>query len=201
MNVPDHLAAALDAVDAAVHDNEHTQRPDWALDKTVRTVQVGNGRGVLDIRAGACRYCLADQAVGFGLEDAFETYLHTPPFPPRKPITEADVDAELEHRRARAEAEYEASMYDAYLSLDEYEAMGHANRAVYDLIANECGGHHANTPGLIDRIVEAVVRGRVEDAVTDVTRAETAEREHLRAVNPITGAFDVPLFTVEGDTP
>lgn len=175
MNVPDHLAAALAAVDAAVHDNEHTQRPDWALDQTVRTVQLGNGRGVLDIRAGACRYCLADQAVGFGLEAALETYLNTPaPAPPPRPTPE-----QLEARR-RAEAEHEASMYDAYISLAEYETMGHANRAVYDLIANECGAHHANHPGLIDRIVEAVVRGRVEDAITDVTRAEAAEREALR---------------------
>jgi hypothetical protein len=192
MNVPDHLASALAAVDEAVHANEHTQRPDWALDKSVRTVQIGNGAGVLDIHSGACRYCLADQAHTFGLTRALEDYLNTPaPPPPPRPTPE-----QLEARR-RAEAEHEATMHDPYLSIEEYQAMSHTQRAVYDLIDNECGGHHANTPGLIDRLIAAVVRGRIEDAITDVTRADAAEREALRE-GPI---VDIPLFTVEGESP
>lgn len=191
MNVPDHLANALAAVDAAVHDNEHTQRPDWCLDGAVPTTQMTTERGNLRINRESCRYCLADQAAALGLGAALDAYLNTPvPPPPPRPTPE-----QLEAQR-RADAEHEASMYDAYLSLAEYEAMGHAERAVYDLIANECGGHHANTPGLIERIVKAVVIGVVQD-VTGVRHVEIAEREALLEA-PI---VDIPLFTVEGDTP
>lgn len=198
MNVPEpeHVREARRLVDEATHATEHITRTDWCLDGAVPATQMTTERGNLRIGRESCRYCLADQAAALGLGPALEAYLNTPAPPPRQPITEADVDLELQ-RRAVAAAEYAATMHDAYLSLAEYESMSHSQRAVYDLIADECGAHHANTPGLIDRIVAAVVRGRIEDAITDVRRAEDAEREALREGTIV----DIPLFTVEGDTP
>lgn len=192
MNEPEHVTAARALVDEATHATEHLARPDWCLDGAVPATQMTTERGNLRIMAESCRYCLADQAAALGLGAALDAYLNTPaPPPPPGPTPE-----QLEAIR-REQAEYEASMYDAYLSLAEYESMSHSQRAVYDLIADECGGHHANTPGLIDRIVAAVVRGRIEDSITDVRRAEDTEREALRE-GPI---VDIPLFTVEGETP
>lgn len=188
MNVPDHLANALAAVDAAVHDNEHTQRPDWCLDGAVPATQMTTERGTLRINRESCRYCLADQAAVLGLGAALDAYLNTPaPPPPPRPTPE-----QLEAQR-RADAEYEASMYDAYLSIDEYEAMGPAERAVYDIVYRECGGHHANPPDIIHALVAAVRRA---DAETSRGAEAPEQPGEFAPLIP-----DTPLFIVEGETP
>jgi hypothetical protein len=182
---PEHVTKARALVDEATHATEHITRPDWCLDGAVPATQMTTDRGTLRITRESCRYCLADQAAALGVGLALEAYLNTlAPQPPLRLIAE-----ELEARR-RADAEHEATMHDAYLTIEEYESMSHAERAVYDLIDNECGGHHANIPGLVQRLVAAVVRGNIEDAITDVYRAEAGD-----------GIVDVPLFTVEGEAP
>lgn len=172
-------------IDQALHDNEHTDRPDWRLDGAVPPTVMSTEHGSLVVRPDSCRYCLAHQAGVIGLGPALEAYLNTPaPPPPPRPTPE-----QLEARR-RAEAEHAATMHDAYLSIDEYEGMGPAERAVYDLIDDECGGHHANTPGLIDRLVAAVRRADQENSRSAEAPERPAEAEPLP---------DVPLFTVEGE--
>lgn len=190
MNIHEPEMSLIAEIDQALHDNEHTDQPDWCLDGAVPPTVMSTEHGSLTVHHDSCRYCLAHQAGIIGLGPALEAYLNTPaPPPPPRPTPE-----QLEARR-RAEAAHEATMHDPYLSIEEYQAMSHTQRAVYDLIDDECGGHYANRPGLIDRLIAAVVRGRIEDAITDVTRAEAAEREALRK-GPI---VDIPLFTVDDE--
>lgn len=179
------LAARLEAVHAA----EHTQRPDIRIAGFIANTTMSNDLGSLIIGADSCRYCLAEQAAAFGLTDALEAYLGTAA-PPRPPAPSEAERAAAREAAARAAAEHEATMHDAYLSIDEYAAMAPANRAVYDLIDNECGGHHANIPGLIDRVVAAVRAADIETS-----------RGAMAPERPDDGIVDIPLFAVEGDTP
>lgn len=175
-------------IDQAVHDNEHTDRPDWCLDGAVPPTVMSTEHGSLAVHHDSCRYCLTDQAAAIGLGAALTAYLTTPvPPPPPRPTPE-----QLEARR-RADAEREATMHDAYLTIEEYEAMGATERAVYDLIDRECGGHHANRPGLIDDLVAAV---RLADQESNRGAMAPEQPGEFAPLIP-----DTPLFTIEGEAP
>lgn len=184
MNEPEMSLIA--EIDQAVHDNEHTDRPDWCLDGAVPPTVMSTEHGSLAVHHDSCRYCLTDQAAAIGLGAALAAYLTTPVPPPSPRPTPEQLEA-----RRRADAEHAATMHDAYLTIDEYEAMGATERAVYDLIDDECGGHHANTPGLIDRLVAAV---RLADQESNRGATVPERPGEFAPLIP-----DTPLFTIEGE--
>lgn len=197
MNEPEHVTKARALVDEATHATEHLARPDWCLDGAVQTTQMTTERGNLRIMRESCRYCLADQADALGLGAALEVYLNTPAPPPRQPITEADVDAELERRRARAEheaaliAEQEADEAAYLATLDP------AAREVYDVLDREVFRYHYYDDDvkatLVTELAAAVRRGDAESN----RGAMVPERPDEAA--PLIP--DIPLFVVEGDAP
>lgn len=188
------VKAARALVVEATHAAEHLDRPDWCLDGAVKPVEMSTGRGVLRINAESCRYCLADQAATLGLSSALEAYLNTPP-PPRQPITEADVDEELERRRARAA--YDAALVAKY-DADEaayLATLDPASREVYDVLDREVFRYHYYDDDvkaqLVTALAAAVRRGDLE-----TTRGAHAP-EQPGEFPPLP---DVPLFTIEPES-
>lgn len=201
---PEHVREARRLVDEATHATEHVTRPDWCLDGAVQTTQMTTERGNLRINRESCRYCLADQAAYLGLSAALEAYLNTPAPPPRKPITEADVDAELERRRTRAE--HEAALI-AEQDADEaayLATLDPAAREVYDVLDREVFRYHYYDDDvkatLVTELAAAVRRGDLE-----TTRgAHTPEQprrfdDDPRAAEHEGSIADIPLFTIEGE--
>lgn len=189
MNEPEMSLIA--EIDQAVHDNEHTDRPDWCLDGAVPPTVMSTQHGAIAVHYDSCRYCLTDQAAAIGLGAALAAYLTTP-VPPRQPITEADVDAELERRRARAEheaaliAEQEADEAAYLATLDP------AAREVYDVLDRQVFRYHYYDDDvkatLVTELAAAVRRGDAESNRS----AMAPERPDEAAPLP-----DIPLFTVE----
>jgi hypothetical protein len=197
VNVPEseHVTRARALVDEATHATEHITRPDWCLDGAVPATQMTTERGNLRITRESCRYCLTDRAAAIGLGAALTAYLTTPP-PPRKPITEADVDAELERRRARAEHEAaliaeQESAEAAYLA-----TLDPAAREVYDVLDREVFRYHYYDDDvkatLVTELAAAVRRGDAE-----TTRGAHAPEQPGEFAPLIP---DTPLFTIEGES-
>ncbi len=194
MNEPEMSLIA--EIDQAVHDNEHADRPDWCLDGAVPPTVMSTEHGSLAVHYDSCRYCLTDRAAAIGLGAALTAYLTTPAPPPRKPITEADVDAELERRRARAEheaaliAEQEADEAAYLATLDP------AAREVYDVLDREVFRYHYYDDHvkatLVTELAAAVRRGDAE-----TTRGAHAPEQPGEFAPLIP---DTPLFTIEGES-
>lgn len=188
------VKAARALVVEATHAAEHLDRPDWCLDGAVPTTQMTTERGNLRINRESCRYCLADEAAALGLDAALDAYLNTPAPSPRKPITEADVDEEIERRRARDEAnaaliaEQEAAEAAYLATLDP------ASREVYDVLDREVFRYHYYDDDvkaqLVTALATAVRRGDLE-----TTRSAHAPEQPGEFPPPLVP--DVPLFTIE----
>lgn len=196
MNLPEPEMSLIAEIDQAVHDNEHTDRPDWCLDGAVPPTVMSTEHGSLAVHHDSCRYCLTDQAAAIGLGAALAGYLNTPPPPPRPPgpalsrmLTEAELAAARDVRRHLV-AEQEAAE-------EEYRAgLEPAARAVYDLLNADVFAYHHYEDEAANELVHALVSA-VRLADMETSRGAMAPERPDEG----TGIVDVPLFTVEGDAP
>ncbi len=191
MSLPEPEISLIAEIDQAVHDNEHTDRPDWCLDGAVPPTVMSTEHGSLAVHHDACRYCLADQAAAIGLSAALEAYLNTPP-PPGP--TREELEKREAMRRARDEAnaaliaEQEAAEAAYLATLDP------ASREVYDVLDREVFRYHYYDDDvkaqLVTALAAAVRRGDLE-----TTRGAHAPEQPGEFPPPLVP--DVPLFTIE----
>lgn len=190
MSLPEPEISLIAEIDQAVHDNEHTDRPDWRLDGAVPPTVMSTEHGSLAVHHDSCRYCLTDQAAAIGLSAALEAYLNTPP-PRRDPHPTEDDVAAAYAAVARFEAENARAEDDeaAYLA-----TLDPASREVYDVLDREVFRYHYYDDDvkaqLVTALAAAVRRGDLE-----TTRGAHAPEQPGEFPPPLVP--DVPLFTIE----
>jgi hypothetical protein len=187
VNIHEPEMSLIAEIDQALHDNEHTDQPDWRLDGAVPPTVMSTEHGSITVHHDSCRYCLAHQAGIIGLGPALKAYLNTPAPPPPPRRTEDELNA----MRAQYEAE-QALIKSTHFTHEQYDLLDPTARAVFDVLYEHLDDDYELTPGVIADLITAV---RLADAETSRS-AEAPEQPAEAAPLP-----DVPLFTVEGETP